>query len=641
MNVLPLTSAIAVRNSAFLSTLAPTLRVDEYLWVCAYRNDPHDDDIGKWKGREYRHGAAWFDDLTDSHNQYFSVSILRGGDEAGRGARRKPFFSRLMALVADDFHVEDVRGTPTWVVQTSPASSQVGFAIDPADPDAANVNLIDALMDAMSTRGLIKGDTSGNNLVRYVRLPNGLNTKKRPSGDYRTQLRVWNPSAVYSLQDAAAAIGIDVDDLRAAETTYTPAAPVGDTIPSGARNETLASLAGSMRRRGMSAAAIEAALFVENLRCEPPLSDGEVRQIAESIARYTPQEVDAIVDLSGLLAQIGRKEGSILLDIAELEAVASNLQWAVKHVIPEGCVGMLFGASGAFKSFIAIDYALHRSYGMNWLGKKTKQGRVVYLAAEGGSGILRRVKAWHQARGMDWKKCPMRFITVPLTMRTQASFLRKQIEATGLKVTDIIIDTMSQTYTGNENSSDEVAEYFRAIGYELRSQLNCTAMIVHHTGHSATERPRGASAIIGNLDFLLGAFREEKEMIATLTCLKQKDEDRFGDMTFDLTLHELGKDEDGDPITSLAAKHISGTEQAQALLRESSAGRSTHLSAIQSIAREGMLEAELRKEFYKTLPDTASHDTRKKAFSRARDKAVAAGLFVVDHAGGNVVRFCG
>lgn len=639
--MIPLSSALAVSNSSFLSTLAPTLRVDEYLWVCAFSADPNDNDIGKWKGREYRHNAPWFDGLSDSHNQYFSVAVLKGGDEAGRGARRKQFFSRLIALVADDFNLEDVCGVPTWAVQTSPASQQVGFAIDPSDPDACNIALVNALMDAMSTRGLIKGDSSGNNAVRYVRMPNGLNTKKRASGDFRTGLRLWNEGAVYTLQDAAAAIGIDLDALRIYNPVHERAAPVGDVIPSGARNETLASLAGTMRRRGMSGSAIEAALLVENLRCDPPLPDVEVRNIATSVARYSPEEALPAIDVSGLLERAGRKDGSILLDIKDLDVAASNLRWAVKHIVPEASVGMIFGASGAFKSFIAIDYALHRSYGMPWLGKKTKPGKVVYMAAEGGSGILRRIKAWHLNRGMDWKKCPMRFITIPLTIRTQANFLRKQIEETGMEVTDIVIDTMSQTYTGNENSNDEVAEYFRIIGYELRSFLNCIVTIIHHAGHSATERPRGASAIIGNLDFMFGVFREESEMIATLTCLKQKEEDKFKDQTFDLSLHEIGRDEDNEAITSLAARHISGEDQAKALLRESNEGRSTHLSVMQSIAREGMLESELRKEFYKTLPETASHDTRKKAFSRARDKAVAAGVFVIDQAGGNVVHICG
>jgi Bifunctional DNA primase/polymerase, N-terminal/Primase C terminal 1 (PriCT-1) len=61
-------------------------------------------------------------------------------------------------------------------------------------------------------------------------------------------------------------------------------------IPEGQRNQTLTSLAGSMRRRGMSETAIEAALQIENReRCQPPLSEIEVSKIAKSIANYSPE----------------------------------------------------------------------------------------------------------------------------------------------------------------------------------------------------------------------------------------------------------------------------------------------------------------------------------------------------------------
>jgi hypothetical protein len=63
----------------------------------------------------------------------------------------------------------------------------------------------------------------------------------------------------------------------------------GARIPEGQRNATLASLAGSMRRRGASEATIAAALQAENLmRCDPPLADSEILRIAKSVGRYAP-----------------------------------------------------------------------------------------------------------------------------------------------------------------------------------------------------------------------------------------------------------------------------------------------------------------------------------------------------------------
>lgn len=61
----------------------------------------------------------------------------------------------------------------------------------------------------------------------------------------------------------------------------------GAVITYPGRNNALASLAGSMRRRGMTQPEIEAALLAINAtRVEPPLDDADVRRIAKSVCRY-------------------------------------------------------------------------------------------------------------------------------------------------------------------------------------------------------------------------------------------------------------------------------------------------------------------------------------------------------------------
>jgi hypothetical protein len=60
-----------------------------------------------------------------------------------------------------------------------------------------------------------------------------------------------------------------------------------ERIPKGERNAALTSLAGTMRKRGMSQSSIEAALLKDNeTRCDPPLNQDEVLAIARSISRY-------------------------------------------------------------------------------------------------------------------------------------------------------------------------------------------------------------------------------------------------------------------------------------------------------------------------------------------------------------------
>lgn len=80
-------------------------------------------------------------------------------------------------------------------------------------------------------------------------------------------------------------------DLLAEKPAPTPAQVSSDhIIHAGQRDQTLASLAGSMRRRGMGADEILAALVVTNqTRCDPPLAVVDVERIAKSVSRYDPQ----------------------------------------------------------------------------------------------------------------------------------------------------------------------------------------------------------------------------------------------------------------------------------------------------------------------------------------------------------------
>lgn len=67
---------------------------------------------------------------------------------------------------------------------------------------------------------------------------------------------------------------------------------IPEVIPEGERESTLASFAGSMRRRGASAAVILAALREMNEeQCVPPLEEEDLERIAHSIARYEPEKV--------------------------------------------------------------------------------------------------------------------------------------------------------------------------------------------------------------------------------------------------------------------------------------------------------------------------------------------------------------
>ena len=94
----------------------------------------------------------------------------------------------------------------------------------------------------------------------------------------------FNVGKVYRWKDEQAEV-LPLPPVIAAALSATTAKqnsqPITEMISEGARNETLASLGGTMRRRGMCQQAIEDALLAENQeRCDPPLEESEVKKIA-------------------------------------------------------------------------------------------------------------------------------------------------------------------------------------------------------------------------------------------------------------------------------------------------------------------------------------------------------------------------
>lgn len=126
------------------------------------------------------------------------------------------------------------------------------------------------------------------------------------------------------------------------------AAPsVEGDIPERQRNETLASFAGSMRRRGMSEAAITVALLEENrTRCKPSLKESEVRKIAHSVARYKPAE-NAIASLTELNGLLGLDEVHKRIDTVKV--FGRGMRAAVRFCLDDGNL-IVLDPIGAFKT---------------------------------------------------------------------------------------------------------------------------------------------------------------------------------------------------------------------------------------------------------------------------------------------------
>jgi len=199
-----------VANGDFLRAVAGPLAEGEHFHIAGFIGSPEVDP--RWGGLRWR--GANDCPTSGEDNNYFSVAVLDGP------ARKRSNFVRMFALVADD--PELVPEGATWVLQTSAGKRQLGYALLD-DEQSRDPALCAAALKAMAERGMFKADKSGNNIVRYVRLPKGTNTKYSPPFEH--VLEQWHPERRFTLTQALAAFGIDVESLSplAEEETDTPA----------------------------------------------------------------------------------------------------------------------------------------------------------------------------------------------------------------------------------------------------------------------------------------------------------------------------------------------------------------------------------------------------------------------------------
>lgn len=308
-----------------------------------------------------------------------------------------------------------------------------------------------------------------------------------------------------------------------------PRAPVvvGAELITGNRNAGLAALAGAMRHHGMTRAEILAAIVVANeTRCEVPLPASEVRQIAESIARYDAEhDTAANASMADDVFVEERSAAYFLTRASSFLTEPSPLRWLIKGWVPESGVTMVFGESGAGKTFVTLDMACRIAAGLDWHGRRAKKGCVAYLCGEGNFGFRQRVAAWAKLHGRtDLDELLVSNKALDLDgPNAAAEILRAVRELTSGDVEAIIVDTVNNHMGGDENSARDVRGMFGACNV-VAAALRATVILNHHTGHNvdAKGRARGSSAWKASLDASILVAKGEDGAIE-VSCAKMKD----------------------------------------------------------------------------------------------------------------------
>jgi RecA-family ATPase len=163
--------------------------------------------------------------------------------------------------------------------------------------------------------------------------------------------------------------------LSAGRSASTPIDPLsdGEVIAAGNIDRILASMAGSMRRRGFSEEAMRAALEIEiaSGRCEKEegkraYDATDAERIARSIARYEPDAyANVTIKLNGQAqAANGEKLDYMGLKLTVMsDLYPQPLRWLVPGYLPLGKLVLLAGDGGHGKSAVTLDVAAKLSRG--------------------------------------------------------------------------------------------------------------------------------------------------------------------------------------------------------------------------------------------------------------------------------------
>jgi hypothetical protein len=329
-------------------------------------------------------------------------------------------------------------------------------------------------------------------------------------------------------------------------------------------------------------------------------------------------------------------------------------EYLIDGVVPAQGVGLLYGASQTFKSFIAIDLALCVERGEPWAGRATERKPIAYIAAEGAGGIRKRREGYVRTGRAPAKGVQFALIAAAPNLGTatgDCERLGATIIAAGIKPGLIVIDTVAKAIGGADENGSGMGQ-FLLNAERLAAQFACFVLCVHHTGHDQDkkDRPRGWSGLPAALDMQMLAERNPGEMCATVTLQKLKDEPSGVRLEARLERVALGVSKTGREVSTLIVADISETDapaaiarnapavpRAKRLLREmltqalDEAGESLRPFANGPIVR-AVHDERVRDRYYAAIAEQAAPDEseerlaerQRKAFNRAVKSALDA-----------------
>ena len=242
-----------------------------------------------------------------------------------------------------------------------------------------------------------------------------------------------------------------------------------------------------------------------------------------------------------------------LLSARDLNLDLSS-DYLVKNWFAQETISVIYGDSNCGKSFLALDIAGHIAAGVDWMKNRVKQGKVLYLASEGGKGFAKRIAAIKLENNILYENMADNLQLLPVQVdfhgEDDVNAVISLIQEQDFSL--IVVDTLAMTMgAGSENDGADMGQYIKNIML-LKSIFNCHVMIIHHSGKDRGKGARGHSSLRAAVDTEIEVKADGLMRFATAH--KQRDLENGKKVAFSLMGVQLGFDEDGNPITSCVVK---------------------------------------------------------------------------------------
>lgn len=226
-----------------------------------------------------------------------------------------------------------------------------------------------------------------------------------------------------------------------------------------------------------------------------------------AVPTVTPAPADEIPGLTeGPRDDKGESEFKAL-DWSALYAEDYVQEWIVEGLVPRGATVALYSASGVGKSLFSLELAARVSGGGVFLGMKTTKTTVLYVDHENGprTTIVPRLKSMGFAPE-QLKNLKVLSFPSMATLDSEAGGLAIIRAVAQFDAGLVVIDTVSRTIQGEENSNDTWLSFFRHTG-KLLKEAEVAYVRLDHSGKDETKGQRGGSAKTGDVEIILQLTR--------------------------------------------------------------------------------------------------------------------------------------